>query len=375
MPKPIFLLGALGARGVPCTLPTKLEYLILNHHSTCRISASSHRAQEVHRSFFDHPPAVAGVIGVPNSFAQEAPPETTILRLPKFSTTICGAPVYIAEELLRAEGFTDIRYVPTDTGTTGAQLAARGEVDFDNAFTGSIVILIDAGERITMFGGLHIGCYELFAHEGIRSIRELKGKTLGVPHLGSSAHTLASSMAAYVGLDPAKDIRWVVNSSTKAMELFTEGKIDAFLGFPPEPQELRARNIGHVILNTATDRPWSQYFCCALAGNRDFVRSHPVATKRALRAVLKATDFCAAEPARAAQIIVDSGFTGRHDYALQTLKEIPYAKWREYDPEDALRFYSLRLREVGMIKSTPNKIIADGTDWRFFNQLKRELKG
>src|SRR4029453_3580430 len=69
---------------------------------------------------------VAGVIGVPNSFAQEAPPETTILRLPKFSTTICGAPVYIAEELLRAEGFTDIRYVPTDTGTTGAQLAARG---------------------------------------------------------------------------------------------------------------------------------------------------------------------------------------------------------------------------------------------------------
>jgi NitT/TauT family transport system substrate-binding protein len=318
---------------------------------------------------------VAGVIGVPDSFAREAPPETTILRLPKFSTTICGAPVYIAEELLRAEGFTDIRYVPTDTGTTGAQLAARGEVDFDNAFTGSIVILIDAGERITMFGGLHIGCYELFAHEGIRSIRELKGKTLGVPHLGSSAHTLASSMAAYVGLDPAKDIRWVVNSSTKAMELFTEGKIDAFLGFPPEPQELRARNIGHVILNTATDRPWSQYFCCALAGNRDFIRSHPVATKRALRAVLKATDFCAAEPARAAQIIVDSGFTGRHDYALQTLKEIPYAKWREYDPEDALRFYSLRLREVGMIKSTPNKIIADGTDWRFFNQLKRELKG
>jgi NitT/TauT family transport system substrate-binding protein len=318
---------------------------------------------------------VAGVIGVPDSFAREAPPETTILRLPKFSTTICGAPVYIAEELLRAEGFTDIRYVPTDTGTTGAQLAARGEVDFDNAFTGSIVILIDAGERITMFGGLHIGCYELFAHEGIRSIRELKGKTLGVPHLGSSAHTLASSMAAYVGLDPAKDIRWVVNSSTKAMELFTEGKIDAFLGFPPEPQELRARNIGHVILNTATDRPWSQYFCCALAGNRDFVRSHPVATKRALRAILKATDFCAAEPARAARKIVDSGFAGRYDYVLQTLKDIPYAKWREYDPEDTLRFYSLRLREAGLIKSTPQKVLADGTDWRFFNQLKRELKG
>ena len=78
--------------------------------------------------------------------------------------------------------------------------------------------------------------------------------------------------------------------------------------FPPEPQELRARKIGHVILNTATDRPWSQYFCCMLFGNRDFVREHPVATKRVLRAILKAADLCAAEPERAAQQLVDGGF-------------------------------------------------------------------
>ena len=109
------------------------------------------------------------------------------------------------------------------------------------------------------------------------------------------------------------------------MELFANGKIDAFLGFPPEPQELHARKIGHVIVNTAIDRPWSQYFCCVLAGNRDFVRKHPVATKRVLRAIMKATDFCAAEPARAAQKIVDGGFIERYDYAQQVLEEIPYA--------------------------------------------------
>src|SRR5712692_11103008 len=102
----------------------------------------------------------AGLIGTRNSSAQEAPPETTTVRFPKFSTSICGAPAYVADELLRAEGFTDIRYVPTDTGTTGAQLAARGELDFDNAFVGSQVVMIDAGERITVLGGLHIGCYE-----------------------------------------------------------------------------------------------------------------------------------------------------------------------------------------------------------------------
>ncbi len=64
----------------------------------------------------------------------------------------------------------------------------------------------------------------------------------------------------------------------------------------------------------------------------------------------------------------------RYDYALQTLTELPYDKWREFDSEDSLRFYALRLREVDMIKSTPQEIIAKGTDWRFLNELKRELK-
>jgi NitT/TauT family transport system substrate-binding protein len=109
-------------------------------------------------------------------------------------------------------------------------------------------------------------------------------------------------------------------------------------------------------------------------GHREFVRDHPVATKRFLRAILKAADMCAAEPERAAQRLVDGGFTERYDYALQTLTELPYDRWREFDPEDSMPFYGLRLHEVGMIKSSPNEIIAEGADWRFLNELKRELK-
>src|SRR5215469_17825891 len=127
-------------------------------------------------------------------------------------------------------------------------------------------------------------------------------------------------MAANVGLDPVKDVRWV--TSGDPLELFTQGNIDAFLGFPPEPQELRNRGVGHVIVNTAIDRPWSQYFCCMLAGSQDYVRKYPVATKRVLRAVLKAADLCAADPARTARRLVDGGFDARYDYALQTLREV-----------------------------------------------------
>ena len=313
------------------------------------------------------------LIGSPNVFAQQAPPETTTVRIAKIAG-ICIAPQYVADELLRAEGFTDIRYVAADAGIPASLSLARGEVDFTANYAPTFIIPIDAGEPITIVGGEHIGCFELFAKEGIRGITDLKGKNVGVQGLGSSQYTFLSTMAAHVGLNPVKDIRWVTSASPKPMELFAEGKIDAFLGFPPEPQELRARNIGRVIVNSAIDRPWSQYYCCVLAAHRDFARYHPVATKRVMRAILKAADLCVTEPMRVAQRIVDSGFTARYDYALQTLREIPYAKWREYDPEDAMRFYSLRLREAGMIKSSPNKIIADGTDWRFWNELKRELK-
>ncbi len=204
-----------------------------------------------------------------------------------------------------------------------------------------------------------------------RTIANLKGKIVGF-EIAPAA--LLRLMVAQVGLDPDKDIRWVTDPSVKPLKLFVEGKIDAFLGFSPEPQELRARKVGHVIFSIAVDRAWSQYFCCMLLGDRDYVRKYPVATKRVLRAILKATDLCAAEPARVARSLVDGGFTPRYDYALQTLNDVPYNNWREYDAEDTLRFYALRLHEAGLVKSSPQRIIADGTDWRFLNELKRELK-
>ena len=315
----------------------------------------------------------AGLIGAPNSTAQDGRLETTTVRLAKIQG-ICIAPQYVVDELLRAEGFSDINYVPTNAGAEVVRLLARREIDFTANFGPPFIISIDSGEPITILGGEHIGCFELFAKDGIRSIPDLKDKTVGVPALGSSQHVFVSTMAAHVGLNPTKDIQWVTSTSIKPMELFAEGKIDAFLGFPPEPQELRARNIGRVIVDSALDRPWSQYFCCMLAAHRDYVHRNPVATKRVLRAILKATDLCGTQPELVAQRIVNGGFTPRYDYAVQALKEIPYAKWQDYDAEDTIRFYSLRLREAGMIKSSPNKILGDGADWRFWNELKRELK-
>jgi NitT/TauT family transport system substrate-binding protein len=316
-----------------------------------------------------------GLLGLPSRrVAAEPPPETTTLKLMRLPS-ICEAPVQVAGDLLVGEGFSDVQYVQGAASPDAYKALAAGDVHLALLFAGGVVTRIDMGAPLVLLGGIHVGCFELFGSTRVHSVRDLKGKTVAIPALGSHQHLFVASIAAYVGLDPRTDIHWAIHRGPDAMQLLAEDKIDGLMGFPPELQELRAKQIGHVVVNSTLDHPWSQYFCCMVAANRDFVRAHPVASKRALRALLKATDRCALEPMRAAQLVVERGYTPRYDYALQTLQEIPYNRWREYDPEDTVRFYALRLQEAGMIQSTPQKIIAQGTDWRFLNELKQELKG
>ncbi len=317
----------------------------------------------------------AGLVGLrPEKAAAEPPAETKRLRMVQIPG-ICIAPVYVAEELLRAEGFTDLQYVKREAVGQLYKSLAAGEADINVAYIAPWIIQIDAGEPVVVLGGVHAGCYELFGTDRVRAIRDLKGKRVAIPALGSPHHVFLASLLAYVGVDPARDIQWATHPPAEAMQLLADGKVDAYLGFPPDTLELRARKVGHLIMSSAVDRPWSQYFCCFMAGNREFVRKHPVATKRAMRAILKAANICALEPERAARTLVDGGFAKRYDYALQTMKDLPYDRWQQYDPEDTVRFYALRLHEAGMVKANPNKIITQGTDWRFFNELKKELKG
>jgi NitT/TauT family transport system substrate-binding protein len=308
----------------------------------------------------------AGILPLRRARAADPALETTTVRLGKMPV-ICFAPQYVCEALLRADGFTDVHYVDTTEPTMDEELGA-GKFDFHSSLPLEHAIAIDRGLPITVLTGLHAGCYELFAHGDIRGIVDLKGKRVGGDLL------LLSLIAAYVGLDPKKDLTLVHVVGADGVNMFADGKLDAYMAFPPEVQDLHVRKVGHVILRTAADPPWSQYFCCMMAANREYATRYPVATKRVIRAVLKAADLCASKPEVAARLIVEGGFTERYEYALQTLTENPYGAWREYDAEDTLRFYALRLHELGMIKNSPQKIIANGTDWRFLNEVKRELK-
>jgi NitT/TauT family transport system substrate-binding protein len=314
---------------------------------------------------------VAALLGTrPRRAPAEPTLETTRIRIVR-EPSICIAPQYAAEELLKGEGFVEVEYVKTESesylapGTSpmdgSVDPVAAGLADIHTVMASQLVVSIDAGKPIRILTGIHASCFELFGNDRIRSIKDLKGRTVAVPGLGSSHYLYIASIAAYVGLNPQKDIRFVTPPVANSARMLAAGEIDAVVAFPPVSQELRENKIGHVVVDSRVDRPWSQYFCC--------IRRNPVATKRAMRAILKANDICAREPERIAKRLVDWGYSTQYEHAVQALKELPYARWREYDGEDTIRFYALRLREARVIRNTPQRIISQGTDWRFLEEL------
>jgi NitT/TauT family transport system substrate-binding protein len=328
------------------------------------------------REFVKRLGALAGSVALPGYDFRlahaEPPPETTRVRITENEVT-CVAPQIIARELLFAEGFTDVQYVnfPKDTKRWSPEDLLAGEVDISLSFAPTDIRFLDEGAPVAILAAGHIGCTNLVASDRVRTTRDLKGKNVGAEV--TDAKIFISMFAAYVGVDPEKDINWVSYDFAEWLPLFTQGKIDAFITGPPRAQELRQKGIGHVLVDLTTDKPWSQYACCFVASTKEFVHRYPVATKRALRAILKGVDVCATDPTRVARFYADRGL-GSYELTLQALRELPFGKWRDIDVADSLRFWSLRLHDVGAIKSSPQKIIERGMDLRFVNELKKELK-
>ena len=313
---------------------------------------------------------IAGFGGGARSFAAEPPPEITTITLEKSLNLPCAA----VRGRRTASGRGVCRHSLPDQRCGTSPEVAHNQIDWRHGFAADTIADVDKGAPLTMVAGIHLGCYELIAHDHVRSIAGLKGRTVGwSPGYASSRH-LVALMAKFVGLDPDKDIHWVDDPNIDPMALFLDRKIDAFLAAPPQTQELRARGIGHSLVNSATDRPWSQYFCCMLVGRTEFVQKYPVATKRIVRAFLKATDLCANEPERVARLMVDQGFTRSLRLCLADAAGVALRRLARLRSRGSVRFFALRLNEAGFIKSDPQRIIAEHTNWRFLNEVKRELK-
>jgi NitT/TauT family transport system substrate-binding protein len=306
----------------------------------------------------------------------EPPPETARLRIQK-GTPACWAPIYVAEPLLREEGFTDVQYV-FGHGPEVAKMTKEGAIDLSAGFSASSMYNLEHQQHpLKYLSGLHVGCYALIGSTRTRSVHDLKGKTVWAGAVKNDGpHIFFSTIVSYVGLDPRTDINYVWVNKDEAIRLFKDGKIDAFMSFPPGAHELMHMGLGHLLVDTNVDKPWSQYFCCMVSGHNDFIKKNPIATRRALRAILKATDMVSRDPGLATRVLIANKVITESEYehTLPELTHIPYGRWREYNPEDTVRFYALRMRDIGMIKSNPQQFIDQHTDWRFIKELKKDFR-
>ncbi len=126
----------------------------------------------------------AAILGVPGVASAEPPPETSKIRL-YHAPTICLAPQYVAEELLRAEGFTDVEYTTPEGTATIADEMAEGRIDIGQKTAAYVVPVLDAGVPIVVLAGVHAGCYELFGNDKVREVRDLRGKSVAISAFGS----------------------------------------------------------------------------------------------------------------------------------------------------------------------------------------------
>ena len=304
----------------------------------------------------------------------DAPPETTSITLWSLTNTQCIAAQYMAEPFLREEGFTDVqypRYAPKDL----REGLTSGKLNMGLGYAAYAIPLIEAGAPLVMLGGVHVGCWQVFGTGDIKSLRDFKGKTVSVISPTFVDGLFMAMTLNDVGLDMQKDVKLVNYLPSEYGRILSSGEVDALVAFPPVTKDLRVKGIGKVVLNSLTDPPWSNYYCCTAVVNREWMEKHPVAAKRALRAILKGADVVGKDPDGSARVMVDRGYSDNFNYTCDILKEIPYNKiWRDFDPVDSVRFYALRLKQAGLIKSTPDEIIKRGTDFRFLRELRKELQ-
>ena len=304
-----------------------------------------------------------------------APLETTAIRLYSLPPANCIAPQYMAESFLREEGFTDVQYVqlaPKDA----LQRIVAGEVDFAATYVALLTPFIAEGAPLVMLGGVHLGCWQVVATatSDIKSMRDFKDKTVAIVGPKFTDGIFMALTLANVGLDINKDVKVVNFPPSEHERLLSSGEVDAVVSLPPFSTNLRAKGIGRIVVNSVVDPPWSKYYCCTAFANRDWMDKHPVAAKRALRAMFKGVDVVAKDVEGTARFMVDRKYTNNYDYTCDLLREMPYDVWRTYDPVDSVRFYALRLKEAGIIDATPEQILERGTDFRYFAQLKKELQ-
>jgi NitT/TauT family transport system substrate-binding protein len=241
----------------------------------------------------------------------------------------CEAPIYTAVEkgFFKEEGL-EPELVRCDWKNYKDALAL-GQYDITHHLVMYFLKPIEQGLDVKFTGGIHRGCLrvQVPVNSPIKTIKDLKGKRIAAPGMGTPPFIFASRVMGANGIDPSKDVTWLVYPIGELGLALEKGEVDAIADSEPIGSMLVAQGKVRNIADQAKDHPYADEYCCAVIVSGSYLKANPQKTAAATRALLKAAKWVEANPKAAARISVEgkhlASTVDQNTFAISHLRYVP----------------------------------------------------
>ena len=288
-----------------------------------------------------------------NKTSDSAVDESNKVRVGYVGIT-CEAPIFTAVEkgFFKEEGL-DVSLVKCDWKNYKDVLALGG-YDVTHHLVMYFLKPIEQGLDVKFTGGIHRGCLRVQAgvKSSIRTVKDLRGKRIGVPGMGTPPFIFANRVLGANGIDASKEIAWLVYPAGELGLALDKGEVDAVADSEPIGSLLLAQGKVRNVADQAADAPYSDEYCCAVLVNGKFLARNPKASAAATRALLKAAKWVEANPKAAAQLSVEAKYLAStvdmNTVAISHLRYVPSVS----GAETAVKLASAEMKVAGMLSPT-----------------------
>jgi NitT/TauT family transport system substrate-binding protein len=266
----------------------------------------------------------------------------------------CEAPIFTAVEkgFFKEEGL-DVSLVKCDWKNYKDVLALGG-YDVTHHLVMYFLKPIEQGLDVKFTGGIHRGCLRVQAATkgNIRTVKDLRGKRIGVPGMGTPPFIFANRVLGANGIDASKEITWIVYPAGELGLALDKGDVDAVANSEPIGSLLLSQGKVRNVADQAADAPYNDEYCCAVLVNGKFLARNPKASASATRALLKAAKWVEANPKAAAKLSVEAGYLAStvdmNTVAISHLRYVPSVS----GAETAVKLASAEMKVAGMLSPT-----------------------
>jgi len=270
----------------------------------------------------------------------------------------CEAPIFTAVEkgFFKEEGL-DVTLVKCEWANYKDVLALGG-FDVTHHLVMYFLKPVEQGLDVRFTGGIHRGCLRVqaAAKGNIRSIKDLRGKRIGVPGMGTPPFIFANRVLGANGIDPSREITWLVFPAGELGLALDKGEVDAVANSEPIGSLLLADGKVRNIADQAADAPYKDEYCCAVLVNGKYLARNPKASAAATRALLKAAKWVEANPAAAARLSVEKKYLAstveQNTIAISHLRYVPSIS----GAEAAVRLAATEMQRAGMLNPSTDVV-------------------